>query len=274
MSKDNRDEMNTGRPRPKTFRALGPHDPPQEVVIAGVTYRHRETFKHDSWAATALYACETGQVVCKFNRCQSIGPIPMRWLGRLLARREKNFLKALSDLPGIPKVYETVTADGRALPNVTAHDFVEGKPLSISSCVSPDFFDRFDLMLQEMHRRRIAYIDLHKQENVIVGDDGAPHLIDFQISFRVPDQRCLDFVLRILTDCDRYHAYKHRAQHGMVKAGEPALCRPKWICLHRKIAVPFRTMRRRLLVALGIRRGYGAPSTESAPEIGLRRAHA
>ena len=48
----------TVRPRPALFRALGRHDPPSEIEVAGDLYRRSSVFKHDSWAATALYTCE------------------------------------------------------------------------------------------------------------------------------------------------------------------------------------------------------------------------
>src|SRR5712691_2007307 len=90
------------RPRPPLLRALGRAEPPEQVEIDGKTYRLLRVVKHDSWAATAFYAGADKQIVCKFNRQQRIGPMPMRWLGRWLARREANALRLLAGLPGIP----------------------------------------------------------------------------------------------------------------------------------------------------------------------------
>jgi hypothetical protein len=237
-----------------------------------------EVFKHDSWAATASYAqavpgvkdrdSRTSRIiVCKFNRQASIGPIPMGWLGRWLARRETMFLTLLQNVPGIPRVYPTVRIHGTIASHVSAHDFVEGRPLSLSHPPGEAFFDRVDDLLKELHSRRIAYVDLHKQENVIVGNDGNPYLIDFQISLRLPAWPWLNPLLKILCDCDRYHMAKHRNAHH-IHAAQPV--RPWIIRAHRQIAVPFRTLRRKLLVWIGVRRGEGRASSEFAPEIGLR----
>ena len=43
------------RPRPPLFRALGADDPPAEVVVNQTVFARTELYKHDSWAATALY---------------------------------------------------------------------------------------------------------------------------------------------------------------------------------------------------------------------------
>src|SRR6266446_4814554 len=111
------------RPRPALFRALGDAEPPAEVTIAGATYRLVEVLKHDSWAATALYQGRRGRVVCKFNRQQSIGKMPMGWLGRFLARREAWMMRRLDDLPNVPRCPGDVYAGGKLLENAVAHDY-------------------------------------------------------------------------------------------------------------------------------------------------------
>lgn len=263
-----------GRPRPGYLRALGKRNPPEQVEVDGTLFSLRDTYKHDSWAATAQYveACPSGDrsprvIVCKFNRQASIAWVPMRWLGRWLARRETMFLTLLQGVHGIPRVYPTVRIDGAIARHVTAHDFVEGSPLSLANQPGEVFFRRVDTLIEELHRRRIVYVDLHKQENVIVGSDGCPYLIDFQISMRVPDWVGMKPLFKILCDCDRYHVAKHRYAHRI--PGAPFV-RPWIIRAHRQIAVPFRTLRRKLLIWIGVRRGEGRAASELAPEIGLR----
>jgi len=263
-----------GRPRPALFRALGIDNPPDNIVVEERTFRHVRTFKHDSWAATALYVSDGRWIVCKFNRRQSIFGLPMLWLGRLLARREARFLELLADLPSIPATCGPVRCQGQILPNAVAHRYVPGLPLRPSAAVGDDFFSALREVLDELHRRGIAYIDLHKLENVIVGSDGRPYLIDFQISLRLP--QCWPFspLQRILRESDLYHWQKH------VSRLRPDLCdcrdtnlqtrMPWWIRLHRRFAVPFRQVRRRLLVLWGIRREAGSARTEHCPEEAFR----
>lgn len=261
--------------RPAVFRALGRGAPPERIEILGRPYRHLETFKHDSWAATALYEGEDGKIVCKFNRRQSVFGFPMAWIGRRLARREAFFYSALADLPCVPRGYREVIADGILQPNAFAHDYVEGRPLSKSEFLPPSFFDDLGEQLAEMHRRGIAYMDLHKSENVLLGADDRPRLVDFQVAFHHrPTTRLLPlrWVFRFFKQADEYHLLKLRYSRFTPEERGPFLdhARPFWIRLHRLIAIPFRTFRRRLLVLLGIRRGKGYVQTERFVEHGLR----
>src|SRR5688572_6762548 len=104
------------RPRPAFLRALGAADPPARIEIGGTACALRDVFKHDSWAATALYAAQDGRrFICKFNRQEALFGLPLGWLGRLLARREGAFLAALGDLPNVPAPAGAVTCQGRPL---------------------------------------------------------------------------------------------------------------------------------------------------------------
>jgi len=83
-------------------------------------------------------------------------------------------------------------------------------------------------------------------------------------------------VLRLLQRSDDYHLLKHRVKHRPDQVGMSAAeferLRPWWIRAHRCVAVPFRTVRRRLLTALGIRSKTGHAFSEAFPEVAHRRA--
>lgn len=262
------------RPRPAFLRALGRHEPPASVEIAGQAYHLARLFKHDSWAATALYEGEAGQVVCKFNRQKSLLGLPMKWLGRLLASREAAALKTLEGLAGIPRLMVPVHAKGRLLDRAVAHEFVPGHPLGDRERVTDQFFPALSGLLREIHERGLAYVDLHKRENVLVGVDGRPYLIDFQISLRlarrgIGNGPLTRAVLRVFQQSDLYHLRKHvmRCRPDQAALGEQlSKSRPWWIKLHRLIAVPFRTCRRKFLVALGVRAKSGAVASEHFKE--------
>lgn len=263
-----------GRARPPLLRALGAGEPPVDIEIRGRRYRRCEIYKHDSWAATALYSGSDGErIICKFNRQQPILGVPMKWLGRRLAARESRFLALMSDHPLVPDGCGPVVIDGRPAPHAVAHEFVAGRPLRRCDHVPQRFLDDLEALLGALHARGAAYVDLHKRENILVGDDGRPRLIDFQISVQLPQAWPLGVVLRVLQQCDRYHFSKHvRRLSGAAgtalqrgRSAEP----PLWIRLHRLLAVPFRRARRRFLVLLGVRGGRGKALSEIAPEFGV-----
>lgn len=268
------------RPRPEFLRALGCGEPPQQIVVAGQRYQRAEVLKHDSWAATATYGNAEGDViVCKFHRQQPLAGIPLAWLGRRLARREAHFLSQLAGVSGIPRLLFPVHCLERQLPFAVARQYIAGHPLGLREAVADDFFPRLAALLDRLHERDMAYVDLHKRENVIVGDDGQPYLIDFQISHhlrtRVPGLAWLARrVLGLLQASDHFCLAKlHvRCRPDQVRAvrGDLSLPPPWWIVLHRLAAVPFRTLRRRLLVLLGVRSGRGMAGSEQFAEDAYR----
>jgi len=269
------------RPRPAMFRALGPAEPPEAIDLDGERFRRVEILKHDSWAATAVYRSAGRTAKCKFNRCQSIGVLPLAWLGRFLAARERWFMDRLAGIEGIPVSLGDVREGGRALPNAIAHEWIEGHALAERERVDDWFFPRLTAILAEVHRRGVAHVDLHKRENILVDDAGRPHLIDYQISFGLPAGSRLAAVfgggiLRLLQRSDDYHLLKHRVK---LRPDQVGLCladlqrmRPWWIRAHRCVAVPFRTVRRTLLTMLGIRSASGHAFSEAFPEVAHRRA--
>ena len=264
-----------GRPRPAVLRALGKHDPPLEINVDGLSFKRERIFKHDSWAATALYLADNGiRIVCKFNRCQPILLLPMRWLGRMLARREASHLRLLAELPQVPACCGAVMVDGREASHAVAHAYIPGRPLRMYDQVSETFCDELLALTDRIHGFDMAYVDLHKRENVLVGSDGKPYLIDFQVSLALTSSgarrsKILRWILRQLQAADCYHLRKHLALLDPARFGTLNSCvqnRPWWIRLHRLFARPLRTVRRKLLVLFGVRRGIGRVESEHFAE--------
>jgi hypothetical protein len=270
------------RPRPPFLRALGRREPPAEVCVDGQPYSLERVFKHDSWAATALYRPQLPGlplVVCKFNRQAPVGPLPLAWLGPRLARREGRFLEGLAASGRVPRVYRQIgDPQGRLLRHAVGHDFVEGEPLSRHSTLNDAFFPALEQLLAHMHGAGLAYVDLHKMENVLVGADGLPWLIDFQVSFALPARQpwraLAQPVFSLLRSGDTYHLMKHwiRLRPEQCGLGPEDLdrFRPRWIRWHRRIGVPLRRLRRQLLVWLGVRDRSGHAHSEHFAEEALR----
>jgi len=273
-------ERGIARPRPPFLRALGHDDPPAVVHVNGETFRRTEIYKHDSWAATALYTGPAQQVVCKFNRTAPLFGLPMTLVGHWLAQHERQILERLADIPNVPRFAGVVSVNGRVLPHALARSYVAGHPLGRYEVVTDDFFPRLEHLLASMHSRGMAYVDLHKRENIIVGDDSQPYLVDFQISAVLPanplwNNRLTRSILRMFQESDVYHLLKHKSYNRPDLAGfghrQMDRHRPWWIWLHRFVAIPPRVLRRVVLVLLGVRRGKGKPATEHFAEDAVRR---
>jgi len=243
------------------LRALGPADLPAGLELADGTYTHLRTYKHDFFAATGLYEGPSGKVILKMGRTASLFGLPMTWLGRRLTERELAVYRELQGVPGVPRCYDLWATTG------LVHAFIEGHPLQRNERVNDEFFDRLGQVIDEIHSRRIAYVDLEKRENILVDADGRPALIDFQISWWWPTDRSRKpglgrilpnalgrRILAKLQAADLYHLLKHRRRH------RPDLLTPEQIrqsyrCgplvrIHRVVARPFTALRRAILKAL------------------------
>jgi hypothetical protein len=272
-------ERRAVKPRPGWLKALGMRSLPETVAIGGMTHRLRETFKHDSWAATGLYEGPSGVLrVVKLHRQAPVFRIPMGWLGRWMARHEIRLLSALADLKGLPALAGEVSSEGRFLRNAVARNYIEGHPLGNREDVNESFYPALRALLRAMHERKIVYVDLHKRENILVNERGEPCLIDFQISVAWPRWLPTGPLFSLLRRGDEYHLMKHWSRSHPEQCGfdEVALRKriPWPIRAHRLVARPFRELRRRLLVRLGVRSGKGRVETELFAEHALRQPSA
>ncbi len=234
----------------QAIRALGRDDPPERITIGGQTHNRVSIFKHDFFAATALYEGPGGKIVLKLGRHAPFLGVPMAWIGRLLIRHESRLYALVDGIDGIPKFV------GRWGDNAFAHAFIPGHQLTRNEFVNDEFFDRLSDLIYELHRRDVAYVDMEKAENVLVGEDDRPYLIDFQISWHLRPNRggrtsLARFVLRVLQDADRYHLLKHRRRQRpdlMSPADLAASYTPPLsISWHRYLFRPLTRLRRRAL---------------------------
>jgi hypothetical protein len=238
-----------------SMRALGKGGLPPTFTLDGTTYHRLRTIKHDFFAATAFYRDDAGNtVVLKAGRTGEFAGVPLLWLGRWLCRREVRFYTKLADVPNVPRVLGTIG------PTAFVHEFVPGRPLDRNHPAPDGFFDQVLELLGELHRRGIAYGDTNKPQNILVGEDGRPHLIDFQISYDVaeldvPGLRTFSrWLLRRLQQEDVYHVLKHkrrlRPDEMTPEETERATRTSALVRLHRFVTRPYFALRRRTMKRL------------------------
>ena len=266
-----------GRPRPPGLRALGAAEPPHAIIVDSLPFSLVEVFKHDSLAATALYENLSAgkKIVCKFNRIQPVLGIPMAWLGRWLAGRERHFYALLGDLPCISKGCGPVFHDGTVLPHAHAHYYIEGRVLRKEDRLPASFFAALASQLESVHSRGVYLLDLNKRENILMDEAGQPQLIDFQIAVQVRPEARFPFANTLrqeLQRCDDYHLMKHRIKLGDGSETDlpDAATPPFFVQIHRFVYQPLIRLRRAFLVKLGVRTGQGKAQSEHFLEVGLR----
>lgn len=241
---------------PHWLRALGSRNLPPLIRIGGAEYAHIKTFKHDFFAVTGLYAGPEGKVILKLGRQRGFLGLPMQWIGAFLARHEAKLYRLSVALEGVPRFF------GLWGPTGIVHEYVEGRPMAKGDQLDDAFFPRLSEMLDTLHERKIAYVDLEKRENILLGEDGKPYLIDFQISWYLAPTRGgqtwpARLILKVLQQSDRYHLLKHwrRARPDQLATSHVAesYMPPFWIRGHRAIFRPITVIRRQILVWLGAR---------------------
>ncbi len=244
------------KPMPAWLLAMGRQPLPPAIQAGGATYELAKPFKHDFFAATAMYEGSAGKVVLKVGRCTSLAGLPMTWLGRRMMRHEARLYDLSQGITGIPRVVGFVGSTG------FVHEYIEGRQLARDDRPPDGFFEALSQTLDALHARDIAYVDLEKPENILLGTDGRPYLIDFQISWHAAHRWwgrswLARRLLKVLQGSDRYHLLKHwRKLRPDQLSGErlaEAMQVPFWIRWHRAVFRPITLMRRQVLVWMGVR---------------------
>ncbi len=240
--------------------ACGEKSMPEEIVLANTIYRLNKVFKHDFFAATALYELNDqsqdieksypAKVVLKLGRRQHFLGLPLVWLGRIICRHELSNLNHLNGLGSVPRVLSPYGDLG------IIYEYIDGHSLDEEKDLPDDFFDKLLDLLQQVHQQDIVYLDMNKRGNILVGPDGQPRLIDFQISLYIGprsliSRRLSSYVRNILQKADIYHVLKHKRRlcPELLKPHEQTLAysRSRLVRLHRLAATPLRKLRRLLL---------------------------
>jgi hypothetical protein len=192
-------------------------DRPREgdaLRIAGIDYSVVRILKEDAYALTLLCQGPVGKVVLKRSRFLWFGFLrPPRFLERFLARKEISNYRRVDGISGVPRFL------GEVGPDSHLHEWIEGTTLNVyEERVKDTFFDDLDRIVADVHARDLAYVDLAKDENIVVSEEGDPYLIDFQVcsdfgAARGPLAPVRRWLGRKLQREDRYHLLKHRHRY-------------------------------------------------------------
>jgi len=169
------------------LKAGGQKSPPQTIQVGDHFFQREKIYKHDFFAVTALYKPQPPvnnhtkpfpkKIILKWSRSTSFCAFPLSWLGRWITRHELSILKRLQPLANIPRLIGPYKSHG------LLYEYIEGVSLDSKPAIPDDFFDQLEEIIQAVHKQNIAYLDLNKKGNILLGKDNKPYLIDFQISW-------------------------------------------------------------------------------------------
>lgn len=128
---------------------------------------------YQAWAY--LHRTPLGDVVVKRAH-----PAPVLGMfGRLVLRHEQRVYERLRGVPGVPRSFGLVD------PNRLALEHIPGKSLRHGQDGLKHrarFFEKLRETIETMHRAGVAHGDLKRKDNILVGRDEQPCLIDFGVA--------------------------------------------------------------------------------------------
>jgi hypothetical protein len=162
-----------------------------------------------------LVESSSGRVVVKDFAAR--GRFVRATLGRWLVRHECRIHRRLAAHPAVPRLLGRVDALAFVLEHRGGVRFSRRRPWTFT----PEFGDRLDACVRELHALGVVHLDLRHRSNVRAGLDGAPVLIDFgsALGFR-PGGLAQRFLLPLLGLADRWAVRKWRRRlSGQAPAG-------------------------------------------------------
>jgi len=124
----------------------------------------------------------------------------LRWLARLLLKREATALAALDGVEGVPAL---MSYDDDRL----TRSYIGGTPMHLGKAPDRLYFVNAAKLLRRMHRAGVVHNDLAKEPNLIVRDDGSAAFIDFQLAWQSKGR---GRIFRIAAREDLRHLLKHK----------------------------------------------------------------
>jgi len=135
--------------------------------------------KRGPWGKADIFHIghESGEAILKDYSARSA---PVRWFGRRQLRRERRALARLQGLRGVP-------ADlGEVAPCGLLMEAMHGEPITRWRRRPPEqiapLVERLGALVDSIHARGVAHLDLRKRDNILVDASGWPSVIDFNAS--------------------------------------------------------------------------------------------
>jgi hypothetical protein len=153
--------------------------------------------KRDLFGEVAL---ETGDKEATIVRDVAAARWWLRWLARRLMLREARALAALEGIDGVPQLL-ALKADR------LERSYLGGEPLYRARPSDAAWFVAAAGLLRRLHRAGVCHNDLAKEPNLLVLEDRAPGIIDFQLASYSPRRSRL---FRIAAYEDIRHLLKHK----------------------------------------------------------------
>ncbi len=175
---------------------------------------------------------------------------PRPWWRRLillpLLRHEYRVYQELEGFAGVPRCYGLLDNRFLVLEYIAGVSLRDGRILDRTR-----FFDGLRKLLEGLHARGVAHVDLKKKDNILITDSDQPYLVDFGVAcIRKPGFAPLNhwlFGIAIRFDFNAWIKHKYRRDFDGISAEDRRYLRTTIIeRISRLIKQPYRAIRRKI----------------------------
>ncbi|SPD73075.1 conserved hypothetical protein [uncultured Desulfobacterium sp.] len=99
--------------------------------------------------------------------------------GRFLVWREAKALRRLKGLKGVPGLFKVLGGLSLVIEEIPGSTM---KQVQNKKRLPDGFFDALKALVDRFHEKGMAHCDLKKAENILLGEDGRPYVIDWAAS--------------------------------------------------------------------------------------------
>jgi predicted Ser/Thr protein kinase len=193
---------------------------PSRVAADSPARRAGESTLLASGYQGVVYLVQTpsGPVIVK----KAMGRGLVRAIRRAMLRREHAIYQRLAGVAGVP------TCQGMERGDELVLGFVDGRPLratGIPAAEREQFFAALLELIQALHRAGVAHGDLKRKDNILLGRDGRPYVIDFGTAIAAPpgSGSLRRWLFGLMCRIDLNAWFKLKYQSGCLPVSDPDL---------------------------------------------------
>ncbi len=155
-------------------------------------------------ASIFLYRGPGGEFIAK----KAFGSMIRKKLSEALIRHEEQVYRKLNGIPGIPKCFGLLDTKYLILEYIPGDSY---RMLEHELNDRNHFFSNLLSILNDMHTAGVAHGDLKRKDNILVGPNQEPFIIDFGVSVLAEGRG--GFIFNAIRQADRNAWIKHK-YHG------------------------------------------------------------
>ena len=194
-------------------------DQAQDIRLWLQTRDPTDTVGSGYQASIYLYRGPGGEFVLK----EALGSMLRKRFSEASIRREQKVYRRLSGVPGIPKCFGLLDDKYLVLEYVVGDSY---RRLQDRLDNRERFFSGLLTTLNGMHEAGVAHGDLKRKDNILVGPNQEPFIIDFGIAVIAEGRRGFAFNLIRQADLNAWIKHKYQGHRENLSAEDAEIYRP------------------------------------------------